>query len=326
VSHISLLKDSQKNNFDESFFFIIFVVNKFFMSFLQKPTNIYHTDEQSTGGAKDSWMNEFEDMFKTELGEKVVEETLKQDKIQEFTEPEKVVKPTIDELSYDEKLEFIKKFAKEFNLEFTMKVTPAIKEEPTPVVTPTIEPVKEEVIIEPEPVKKEEVKVETPKQTEKPISFNFEKPEGWNKKRKKINFFTVLFNGLLGIDMDPSDFRRYEKFMDNFKPAFFILLIAGLVIAGYYFKIDDKETGKKINLIDRVFNFCVDTYDKWTGRDKNYNPTDTIKVFNQDTPINETLNINYTPYYLDTLNKVDTSKNMEDWEKKYKQLDSTTTK
>ena len=279
------------------------------MSLLQKPTNIYHTDEQNTGGTKDSWMNEFEDMFKTDLGEKVVEETLKQDKKQEFTEPAKVVKPTIDELSYDEKLEFIKKFAKEFNLEFTMKITPTIPVNSTPVVTPTIEPVKEEV------------KVETPKQTEKPITFNFEKPEGWNKKRKKINFFTVLFNGLLGIDMDPADFRRYEKFVDNFKPAFYILLIAGLVIAGFYFKVNDKETGKRITIFDRGFNFCVDTYDKWTGRNKTQNTTDTLKVFNQDTPINETFDINYPPYYIDTINKVDTSKTMEDWEKQYQQLD-----
>lgn len=301
------------------------------MPLLQKPTNIYHTGEQNTGGTKDSWMNEFEDMFKTELGEKVVEETLKQDKIQEFTEPEKVAEPTIDELSYDEKLEFIKKFSKEFNLEFTMKVTPSIPVNSTPSATPTIEPVKEEEVIELEPVK-EEVKVETPKQTEKPITFNFEKPEGWNKKRNRISFSKVFFNGLFGVDMDPGDFRRYEKFMDNFKPAFFILLIAGLVIAGYYFKVDDKNTGKKVTLIDKAFDFCVDTYDKWTGRDKKYNPTDTIKVYNQDTPVQETFNIDYQPYYLDSINKVDTtkiettkidtSKTLSDWEKQYQQLNN----
>ena len=170
------------------------------MSFLQKPTNIYHTDEQNTANSNDSWMNEFENMFKTDLGEKVVEETLKQDKIQETIEPEKTKTPTIDELSYDEKLEFIKKFAKEFNLEFTMRVTPAIKEESAPTTTPTIEPVVEETKIEPEPVK-EEVK------TEKPKNFNFEKPEGWNKKRKKIPFIKIFFNGLFGVDMDPSDYR-----------------------------------------------------------------------------------------------------------------------
>jgi hypothetical protein len=303
------------------------------MSLLQKPTNIYHTSEQNTASSKDSWMNEFEDMFKKDLGEKVVEETLKQDKIEVLVEPEKVEEPTIDELSYDEKLEFIKKFANEFNLEFTMKVTPAIVEEPTPVVTPTIEPVKEEVVV-PEPVKeevviqpepvKEEVKVVTPKETEKPITFNFEKPEGWNKKRKKINFFKVLINGIFDVDMDPSDFKRYEKFKDNFKPAFFILLILSIVIGGLYFKSSYDETaGKKMNVVDRAFNFCVETYDKWTGRDKKYFPIDTIKVYNQDTPIDETFKINYTPYHIDTLNKVDSSKTIDDWEKLYQQLDST---
>jgi hypothetical protein len=295
------------------------------MALLQKPTNIYHTGEQNTASSKDSWMNEFEDMFKKDLGEKVVEETLKQDKIEVFVEPEKVKEPTIDELSYDDKLEFIKKFAKEFNLEFTMKVTPAIKQEPTPVVTPTIEPVKEEVIIEPEPVK-EEVKVEPPQQTEKPINFNFEKPEGWNKKRKRINFAQVLFNGVLGIDMDPADFRRYEKFMDNFKPVFIILLLGVIVIAGFYFKVDDnKNQGKKINVIDRVFNYCVETYDDWTGRNKKYVPMDTIKVYNQDTPVDESFKINYTPNYLDSFIKKDTIK-VDDWEKEYQKLDSTTIK
>ena len=293
------------------------------MSFLQKPTNIYHTDKQNTGDSKDSWMNEFEDMFKKDLGEKVVEETLKQDKIEEFVEPETVNTPTIDELSYDEKLEFIKKFAKEFNLEFTMKVTPSIPVNSTPSTTPTIEPIKEEVVVEPV---KEEVKVETPKETEKPINFNFEKPEGWNKKRKKISIFTVIFNGLLGIDMDPADFRRYEKFMDNFKPAFFILLIGAIVIAGFYFKVDDnKNQGKKINIVDRVFNYCVDTYDEWTGRNKKYNINDTIKVYNQDTPLDESFKINYTPNYLDSFMKKDTIK-IEDWEKEYQKLDTNTIK
>ena len=296
------------------------------MPLLQKPTNIYHTGEQNTASSKDSWMNEFEDMFKTELGEKVVEETLKQDKIQEFVEPVKVIEPTIDELPYEQKMEFVKKFAKEFNLEFTMKVTPSIPVESTPSVTPTIEPVKEEEVIEPEPVK-EEVKVETPKQTEKPITFNFEKPEGWNKKRSRMSFSKVFFNGLFGIDMDPADFRRYEKFMDNFKPVLIILLIAGLIISGYYFKVDYKNTGKKVTLIDRTFNFFVDTYDKWTGRDKKYNPTYTIKDYNQDTPVTETFNINYQPYYLDSLNKIDTTKidttqTSSDWEKEYQQLNN----
>lgn len=299
------------------------------MASLQKPTNIYHTGEQNTGGAKDSWMNEFEDMFKTELGEKVVEETLKQDKIQEFTEPEKVVQPTIDELPYEQKMEFVKKFAKEFNLEFTMKITPSIPVESTPLATPTIEPIKEEevVIVEPEPVK-EEVKIESPTlPTTKPITFNFEKPEGWNKKRDRISFYKVFFNGLLGIDMDPADFRRYEKFMDNFKPVLIILLIAGLAIVGFRFKVDDKNTGKKITLIDRTFNFCVDTYDKWTGRDKKYVPADTIKTYNQDTPVTETFNINYQPYYLDSINKIDTTKidtpqTSSDWEKQYQQLNN----
>jgi hypothetical protein len=291
------------------------------MSFLQKPTNVYHTDEQNTANSKDSWMNEFENIFKKDLGEKVVEETLKQDKIEVFVEPERVKDPTIDELSYDEKLEFIKKFAKEFNLEFTMKVTPAIKEEPTPVVTPTIEPIKEEVVVEPEPVK-EEVKIEIPKQTEKPITFNYERPEGWNKKIKRINFIQVLFNGIFGVDMDPSDFRRYEKFMDNFKPIFFILLIGGVVLAGFLIKVDDnKVNGKKVTVVDRVFNFCVEKYDEWTGRDKKYN-NETPKTYNS---VDTILKINPNPIYIDTFIKKDTI-NMSDWEKEYQKLDSTTIK
>ena len=279
------------------------------MALLQKPTNIYHTDEQNTGNPKDSWMNEFENMFKTELGDKVVEETLKQDKIQEFTEPEKVVEPTIDELSYEQKMEFVKKFAKEFNLEFSMKVTPAIEEPPTPSVTPTIE-------VQPEPIV-EEVKIETPKETEKPITFNFEKPEGWNKKRKRINFFKVLFNGVFGVDMDPADFRRYEKFIDNIKPFFIILLIVGFIASGFYFKVaDNKNYNKKITIIDRVFNYCADKYDDWTGRNKNFKNIEKPSV---DTPIN----LNYVPKFPDTTIKIN---NMDDWEKQYQQLDSNTKK
>ena len=293
------------------------------MAFLEKPTNIYHTDNQTTGNSQDSWMNEFEDMFKKDLGEKVVEETLRQDKVQVFVDSEKTPQPTLDELSYDEKLEFIKKFAKEFNLEFTMKITPAIKEEPAPMVTPTIEPTKEEVVIaEPEPIK-EEVKIETPKETPtKPITFTYEKPEGWNKKRKQTNIFVVILNGLFGIDMDPSDYRRYEKFMDNFKPFFFILLIASIVIAGFYFKVDDdKNEGKKITIVDRVFNYCVDKYDEWTGRKDIINKMDSVKIYNKNTVTDSTTKIINFPIYTDTFIKKDTS-NITDWEKQYNSLDT----
>lgn len=280
------------------------------MSLLQKPTNIYHTEEEKTNIKQDSWMNEFEDMFKTELGEKVVEETLKQDKIQEFDEPNQPESQIQNELSYEQKLEFVKKFAEELNLEFTMKVTPSIKDKTFPEVTPTIEPV-----VEPEPVV-EEVKVQTPKETEKTINFNFEKPEGWNKKRKKTNFLKVLLNGILGVDMEPSDFRRYEKFTSNMKPVIVILLIATFVVSGFYFKSNDV---KKSNVFDRVFNFCVEKYDNWTGRNKKFITNDSINVQTIDSLLYDSNKITHTPLNFDTIDKKDTTF-MEDWEKQYEQL------
>jgi hypothetical protein len=103
--------------------------------------------------------------------------------------------------------------------------------------------------------------------TEKPITFKYEKPEGWNKKPEKVNFFKIFWDGIRDVGMGPKEQKRY----DDFKGNFFIVVIIGLllyiVIAFNTCKSDSSYNTNK-SYIDRFINYCAEKYDKITGRDK----------------------------------------------------------
>jgi hypothetical protein len=149
----------------------------------------------------------------------------------------------------------------------TPEITPII-EQKTPEITPTIE--------------------QKPEPTPVPVkTFTYEKPQGWNKKRKKTNIFKVIWDGMLDRGMDAKDQHRY----DNFKNNFFILAIIGLLI---YIMIcfnsyNPNSKGKSNqSYIDKFMNYCVEKYDKITGRKEpvySSKDTTTIKtILISDTP------------------------------------------
>lgn len=123
--------------------------------------------------------------------------------------------------------------------------------------------------------------------TEKPINFKYEKPEGWNKKSEKVNFFKIFWDGIRDIGMGPKEQKRYDDFKGNFFIVAIIGLLLYIVISFNTCKSDSTYSTNK-SYMDRFINYCAEKYDKITGRDKLMHvdkDTTTIKtVMILDTP------------------------------------------
>lgn len=125
----------------------------------------------------------------------------------------------------------------------------------------------EPVVVEqkPTPIQITEESHDTTIKTEKSITFNFEKPEGWNKKSKKTNIFKVIWDGLRDVGMGPKDQQRYDSFKSNF---FIIAIISLLIYIIIAFNSYNTSYNTNKSYIDRFINYCAKKYDKITGRDK----------------------------------------------------------
>jgi len=152
---------------------------------------------------------------------------------------------------------------KEESKEIKPKTTEIIQK--TPEITPIIEQ-------KPEP---------TP---EKVKTFKYEKPEGWNKKSEKVNFFKIVWDGIRDVGMGPKEQKRYDDFKGNFFIVAILSLLIYIVIAFNSYKSNSGYDTNK-SYMDRFINYCAEKYDKITGRDKiTYTVKDTIKPVVIDTP------------------------------------------
>ena len=173
---------------------------------------------------------------------------------------------------------------------------------------------------------------------EVPKTFKYEKPNGWNKKPKKLSLLKIIWYGInRRVDMEPSEHKRFDNLMSNLKPILIILL---LLISGWaifkYSSVGDKKynEGEDSNYINRFINFFADKYKHWNDEPSDnqnlINNIDTTHFqFNDETryikPIIDTPHvevqqiINIKP--IDTTTKltpiIDTIK---DWEKEYLKL------
>jgi hypothetical protein len=166
---------------------------------------------------------------------------------------------------------------KEESKEITSKITEIIQK--TPEITPTIEqkpthPPSQLIKEGQDPIIK----------TEKPVAFKYEKPEGWNKKSEKVNFFKIVWDGIRDVGMGPKEQKRYDDFKGNFFIVAIISLLIYIVIAFNTYKSNSGYDTNK-SYMDRFINYCAEKYDKITGRDKiTYTVKDTIKPVIIDTP------------------------------------------
>ena len=155
-------------------------------------------------------------------------------------------------------------------------------EEPKPeiVIEPIPEPIPE-VIIEPTVV---EEKVEPPKINPYNIRFNYNKPDGWDRKEKKLNIFQIAWFGITGKEMDASEQRKFDNvIVGDGVPILVLILI--FVVAFCIISFSSSFNTKYVEGRDKnndVINKCIDYFvDKFI--DKNDNKTiyiDTVKVNN----------------------------------------------
>jgi hypothetical protein len=147
------------------------------------------------------------------------------------------------------------------------EITPTIEQKPTPPPSQLIKEGDDPII-----------------KTEKPVTFKYEKPEGWNKKSEKVNFFKVVWDGIRDVGMGPKEQKRYDDFKGNFFIVAIISLLIYIVIAFNTYKSDSTYSTNK-SYMDRFINYCAEKYDKITGRDKiTYTVKDTTKPVVVDTP------------------------------------------
>ena len=102
--------------------------------------------------------------------------------------------------------------------------------------------------------------------------FNYGKPNGWDKQPKpkefKLKWHQILKGGLLGEDMEPKDYKRYETWMTNVKVV--ALTIVTIILLTYsMFKspfITDSgmsEDNKEDSWMDKGLDYVIGKYDDY---------------------------------------------------------------
>jgi len=130
--------------------------------------------------------------------------------------------------------------------------------------------------------------------------FNYDKPEGWDKKPPIIKFkefkpkwWQILRDGLLGEDMEPKYFMRYEGWMHELKIICltmlftfcltFIMLNSSFIMTS---AVNEEKENNYRTWFDDGFDYVVGKYDRWRGVKPIVAAPDTIyKVMVRDTAI-----------------------------------------
>lgn len=124
--------------------------------------------------------------------------------------------------------------------------------------------------------------------------FNYNKPEGWDKKPPLINikefkptWWQILKDGLKGEDMEPKYFMKYEGWMHELKiigfTAFTTLCIIYIVFNSSFIRTSAMDSNDDAGLLNRGIDYILGRYDEWKGLTpqpaKVYNSTDTTVLY-----------------------------------------------
>lgn len=108
--------------------------------------------------------------------------------------------------------------------------------------------------------------------------FNYDKPEGWDKKPPLINmkefkltWWQILKTGLKGDDMEPKHFLRYEGWMHELKIICFTVFVT-FSLAYMLFRsslmstsaMNDKENEEQ-TWFNKGLDYVLGKYDDWRG-------------------------------------------------------------
>lgn len=111
--------------------------------------------------------------------------------------------------------------------------------------------------------------------TKKPNkSFEYEKPEGWDKKTPafRFSFFGRLKRGIFDEEMDASDQRKLDAFLFDLKVGFISLTIVMVLFIAVFNGpwMSGKYTGEEFSptYLDYVMDFFIDKYDEFMNGSK----------------------------------------------------------
>ena len=161
--------------------------------------------------------------------------------------------------------------------------------------------------------------------------FNYDKPEGWDKKPPLIKvkefkpkWWQILKDGLKGEDMEPKYFMKYEGWMHELKivgfTVFTTLCIIYIIFNSSFIRTSAMDSNDDAGLLNRGIDYILGRYDEWKGIEKKVS-ADTVKI---DSILIEPTDPIYTPiteeqldsiiasYKLDSITHVTDSINLND--------------
>lgn len=129
--------------------------------------------------------------------------------------------------------------------------------------------------------------------------FNYDKPEGWDKrpplikgKEFKPKWWQILKNGLKGQEMEPKYFMKYEGWMHELKiiglTVFTTLCIIYIVFNSRFITTSAMEKNDDAGILNEWIDKLIGKYDEWQG----ITLIDTTKI---DTILIEPTSPIYTP-------------------------------
>lgn len=120
--------------------------------------------------------------------------------------------------------------------------------------------------------------------------FNYEKPEGWDRKppkKIKISWLRRIKNGLFNVEMDASDQRKYDALIENIRVLFFTFTFVFLLSAAIFSSsfMSGKYTSEEYDptYLDMGIDYISDLYDEIVHNKKPVPVTDTIYESRKDT-------------------------------------------
>lgn len=144
--------------------------------------------------------------------------------------------------------------------------------------------------------------------------FNYDKPEGWDKKPSLIKmkefkpkWWQILKDGLLNVDMEPKYFMKYEGWMNELKLICFSVLftfcIAYIMFNSFFITtsaMNEKENNEP-TLFDKGFDYVMDKYNNWRGVKPIVTPDTIYQVVVKDTPLPAPIPPLMTQYEVDSI-------------------------
>ena len=91
-------------------------------------------------------------------------------------------------------------------------------------------------------------------------------PKEEEEPERKPNYLTIIWWGLIGKDIDPSYFKKYDNLAGKVKPVLFIVILVIIIFFGAkgFTSLSTPEKGitkREVSFVDKIIDWIVDYYD-----------------------------------------------------------------